>query len=219
MVGLVGFLASAFAVGLTGALSPGPLTTMAITEGARRGRWSGSWLSAGHGLVEGTLVVAIGLGLGNFLKQPIVGSIIGVAGGLFLLWAGWGLVSGAWRGQLSLQTASAEEAPFITRMGLVPAGVALSVSNPYWTLWWASVGAGMILTALQWGTLGLVMFYTVHWLTDFVWLSAMSFLTASGRGLMNDRVYRIILAACGLFLVAFSVYFVSSGLDLISQIH
>jgi threonine/homoserine/homoserine lactone efflux protein len=194
MAGLIGFLASAFAVGLTGALSPGPLTTFAITEGARRGRWSGSWLSAGHGLAEGTLVIAIGLGLGSFLKQPVVGSIIGVAGGLFLLWMGWGLVGGAWRGQLSLQAAPAAEPPFITR-------------------------TGMILTALQWGTLGLVVFYAVHWLTDLFWLSAMSFLTASGRGLMNDRVYRIVLAACGLFFIAFSVYFVSSGLDLISQIH
>ena len=139
--------------------------------------------------------------------------------GCFLLWIGWGLVSGAWRGQLSLQAATAAEVPLIGRMGLVPAGVALSISNPYWSLWWASVGAGMILTALQWGTFGLVMFYAVHWLTDFVWLSAMSFLTASGRGLMDDRVYRIVLGGCGLFLVAFSVYFVSSGLDLISQIH
>jgi len=219
MAGLVGFLASAFAIGLTGALSPGPLTTLAITEGARRGRWSGSWLSAGHGLVEGTLVVAIGLGLGSILKQPIVGSIIGIGGGLFLLWMGWGLVGGAWRGQLSLQTVTAAEAPFITRMGLVPAGAALSVSNPYWSLWWASVGAGMILTALQWGTLGLVVFYAVHWLTDFFWLSTMSFLTASGRGLMNDRVYRIVLVACGLFLMAFSAYFVVSGLGFINQIH
>jgi threonine/homoserine/homoserine lactone efflux protein len=212
MAGLTGFLASAFAISLTGAMSPGPLTTLAITEGARRGRWAGWWLSAGHGLIEGSLVVAIGLGLGSFLKQPMVGAFVGVGGGLFLMWMGWGLVSGAWRGQLSLQAATTAEAPAVTRLGLVPAGVALSLSNPYWSLWWGTVGAGLILTALEWGALGLVIFYLVHWLTDLVWLNLMSFLTASGRGLMNERIYRGVLMTCGLFLSGFSVYFVASGL-------
>jgi threonine/homoserine/homoserine lactone efflux protein len=212
MTGLAGFLASAFAISLTGAMSPGPLTTLAITAGARRGRWAGWRISAGHGLVEGSLVVAIGLGLGSVLEQPTVGAIIGVGGGLFLLWMGWGLVSGAWRGQLSLQATTAAEAPAVTRLGLVPAGVALSLSNPYWSLWWGTVGAGLILMALEWGALGLAIFYLVHWLTDVVWLNLMSFLTGSGRGLMNERIYRGVLMACGLFLSGFSVYFVASGI-------
>jgi threonine/homoserine/homoserine lactone efflux protein len=212
MAGLTGFLASAFVISLTGAMSPGPLTTLAITEGVRRGRWAGWWISAGHGLVEGLLVVAIGLGLGSFLERPTVGAIIGIGGGVFLLWVGWGLVSGAWRGQLSLQATTTAEAPTVTRLGLVPAGVALSLSNPYWSLWWGTVGAGLILTALEWGALGLAIFYVVHWLTDVAWLNLMSFLTGSGRGLMNERIYRGVLMACGLFLLGFSVYFVVSGL-------
>lgn len=227
MVGMVGFLASAFAVSLTGVMSPGPLTTLAITEGARRGRWAGWWLSVGHGLVEGTLVVAIGLGLGGFLQRPLVGAIIGVSGGLFLAWMGWGLVSGAWSGQLSLQAAATPgsarqgrrtEVPLVTRLGLMPAGVALSLSNPYWSLWWASVGAGLILTALEWGSLGLAVFYLIHWCTDVLWLNLMSFLTASGRGLMNERIYRGVLIACGLFLMGFSAYFVIGGLRFAGQV-
>lgn len=217
MISLIGFLASAFAISLTGALSPGPLTTMAITEGARRGRWAGWWLSAGHGLAEGGLVVAVGLGLGSFLKRPEVAAIIGAGGGLFLLWAGWGLVNGVWRGQISLKAASTADAPMVTRLGLVPAGIVVSLSNPYWSLWWASVGAGMILTALEWGVLGLVTFFIVHWLTDLLWLNLMSFLTASGRGLMNERIYRGVLLACGLFLMAFSLYFIISGLRFLNQ--
>ena len=54
----------AFAVlSLTGALSPGPLTTMAITEGARVGRWAGIRLALGHGLIEIPLVFAIATGI------------------------------------------------------------------------------------------------------------------------------------------------------------
>jgi threonine/homoserine/homoserine lactone efflux protein len=218
LIELLGFLASVFVISLTGAMSPGPLTTLAITEGARRGRWAGWWLSAGHGLIEGALVVAIGLGLGQVLRRPAVGAVIGVAGGLFLLWMGWGLARGAWRGQLSLRKARDADAPTVTRLGLVPAGAALSLSNPYWMLWWASVGAGMILTALEWGALGLIAFYVVHWFTDLVWLNLMSFLTASGRGLMSERVYRGVLVACGLFLVMFSLYFIVGGVRFVVQV-
>ena len=42
-------LATFFIISLTGALAPGPLTTMAIVEGSRRGKWSGARLAAGHG--------------------------------------------------------------------------------------------------------------------------------------------------------------------------
>jgi threonine/homoserine/homoserine lactone efflux protein len=212
MIELAGFLASTFVISLTGAMSPGPLTTLALSEGARRGRWAGWQLSAGQGLVEGALVVAIGLGLGNFLRQPVVGAVIGVVGGGFLIWMGWGLVSGAWRGSLSLAAAASGEAPAVTQLGLLPAGVALSVSNPYWSLWWASVGAGLILTALKWGVIGLAAFYLVHWLTDLGWLNLMSFLTASGRGLVNERIYRAVLLGCGLALIAFGGYFFVTGL-------
>jgi threonine/homoserine/homoserine lactone efflux protein len=217
-VKMMGFLSSAFAISLTGAMSPGPLTTLAITEGARRGRWAGWWLSAGHGLVEGVLVVAIGLGLEGFLRQPAVGAVIGIVGGLFLAWMGWGLVSGAWSGRLSLGAAATAEAPAVARLGLIPAGAALSLSNPYWSLWWASVGAGLILTALEWGALGLTVFFLVHWSTDFLWLNLVSFLTASGRGLINERVYRAMLIACGLFLLGFSAYFIIAGLRFAGQI-
>jgi threonine/homoserine/homoserine lactone efflux protein len=213
MIELAAFLASTFVISLTGAMSPGPLTTLALSEGARRGRWAGWQLSAGHGLVEGALVVAIGLGLGSFLRQRMVGAVIGVVGGAFLIWMGWGLISGAWRGSLSLAAAAGGEAPAITRLGLLPAGIALSISNPYWTLWWASVGAGLILTALKWGVLGLAAFYLVHWLTDLGWLNLMSFLTASGRGLVNERIYRGVLLSCGLALIAFGGYFFVTGLS------
>ncbi|MCX7668933.1 MAG: lysine transporter LysE, partial [Anaerolineae bacterium] len=46
-------------ISLSGALSPGPLTALAIGEGARAGRWAGTRLAIGHGLVEIPLVFAI----------------------------------------------------------------------------------------------------------------------------------------------------------------
>ncbi len=57
-------------ISFSGALSPGPLTAVAISEGARAGRWAGTKLALGHGLVEIPVVFAIAYGLGTFLRQP-----------------------------------------------------------------------------------------------------------------------------------------------------
>jgi threonine/homoserine/homoserine lactone efflux protein len=206
-----------FVVSLSGALSPGPLTTLSITEGARRGRWAGWWLSLGHLIVEAALVFAIAYGLGTWLKQPLIGAIIGLVGGAFLAWMGWGLLSGAWRHQLTLAAAKTDGAPRITRLGLVPAGIALSLGNPYWSLWWASVGAGFILSSQRWGMLGVAVIFIAHWIGDFFWLTGLGFLVGSGRRVMSEKVYRGILLACGAFLLIFSVYFIYSGIRFVVQ--
>ena len=200
-----------FVVSLSGALSPGPLTTLAITEGTRRGRWSGWWLSVGHCIVEAVLVFAIAYGLGTWLKHPLIGAIIGVVGGAFLAWMGWGLLSGAWRRQLTLAAAATADPPPVTRLGLVPAGIVLSVGNPYWSLWWATVGAGFILSSQQWGLVGVAVVFMIHWLSDLLWLTGLGFLVGSGRRLMSENVYRGVLLVCGAFLILFSAYFIYSG--------
>jgi threonine/homoserine/homoserine lactone efflux protein len=204
-----------FLVSLSGVLSPGPLTTLSITEGARRGRWSGWWLSLGHAIAEALLVGAIAYGLGKWLTQPLVGMVIGLTGGAFLAWMGWGLLGGAWRRQLTLASAVAADAPGITRLGLVPAGIALSVGNPYWSLWWVSVGAGFILSSQRWGWLGVLVIFIVHWLGDFLWLTGVGFLVGSGRRVMSEGIYRVVLLLCGAFLILFSAYFIYSGIGFI----
>lgn len=208
------FAALFFFVSLTGSLSPGPLTTLAITEGVRRGRWSGWWLSLGHAVIEAALVLAVVYGLGPWLKHPPVGAVIGLVGGGFLAWMGWGLLSGAWRRQLTLSAVTATDAPGVTRLGLIPAGIAVSLGNPYWSLWWASVGAGFLLASQKWGWVGIIVVFLAHWLSDLLWLTGLGFFFGSGRQLMNEGIYRGALLTCGVFLIFFSAYFFYEGIGI-----
>jgi len=215
---LAGIFLTSLLVSLSGAMSPGPLSALAFTEGPRFGQWTGTRLAVGHGLVEGPLVLAIAFGLGYWLHKPVVGAVIGIFGGAVLAWMGWTMVVSAWRGQLSLRQLSEEKTPGALRLGLVPAGMLLSVSNPFWSLWWASIGAGFIFASQKYGFLGLAVFYTAHWLTDFLWLTLLSFLTASGSRVIGDRLYRALLIGCGLFLLAFSLYFFYAGVRFATRI-
>ncbi len=202
-------------VTFSGALSPGPLTAMALSEGVRAGRWSGTKLAVGHALVEFPLVLAIAFGLGQFLQQPLVNGIVALFGGAVLLWMGYGLISGVLRKQLSLHAATTAPAPAMLRYGQVPGGLALTVTNPYWSLWWASLGATYVArtAALAPGLLPVTGLWITHWLIDLLWLGGLSVLVASGRRLIGDRAYRGVLLACGVFLAGFALFFLWSGVQ------
>jgi threonine/homoserine/homoserine lactone efflux protein len=214
---MIPLLSTFFLISLTGALSPGPLTTMAITEGARRGKWSGWWLSLGHGVSEGTLVVVLSafiiFGQESLLALPLATRVIAVAGGAFLTWMGWGLLNGAWRGRLSLAAATGMTKGSRSDTALVSKGVLFSVSNPYWWVWWVVVTPVFIREAMLWSVLGVVLLFSIHWLSDVLWLTGLSYLTGSGRSLVGERLYRWVLIGCGAALVFFGLFFAIAGLQ------
>ncbi len=198
-------------VGFSGAMMPGPVTTLIVTESARRGFIAGPLISIGHSLLEMLMVVALYFGLGDLLKQNAVAGMIGLLGGLFLLWMGWDIVRSARAGKVSLAALEGTPGKGSSRNPVV-AGVLTSVANPYWILWWATVGAAALITFRSFGVAGIVAFYVAHSLADWVWNNVIAFVVATGRRAMTDQVYRAILMVCGVFLVALSVYFVVSGL-------
>ncbi len=213
MLDLLPLYATFMLISLSGALSPGPLTALAISEGVRAGRWAGTGLALGHGLVEIPLAFAIAYGLGAWLQRPLVGGLVALTGSLVLLWLGYGLVAGTLRGQLSLAAAAAAPAPAALRFGHIPGGVIFTVTNPYWSLWWATLGASYLarVTALNGSAFAVGGLALTHWLTDLGWLGGLSLLVGSGRRLFGERGYRAVLLGCGVFLLGFGVYFATVG--------
>lgn len=195
-------------VGLSGAATPGPLLMVNITEVARRGFWAGPAVALGHSLLELVTVLLLSLGLSQVLQTGAVPGLVGLLGGLFLLWMGQGIIRSAASLSLSATVAAARHEP---RSGPVLAGITASLSNPYWLVWWATVGASLMLTSLTLGFLGLVVFYLGHISADFAWYTFVGAIVATGRRLMTDRVYRGLLVACALFLLALGGFFILSG--------
>ena len=162
-------------------------------------------------MLELAMVIALFFGLGDVLKQNVVAGFIGLMGGLFLLWMGWGILKSAWRGEVSL-TLAANGRTLGASSNPVVQGVLTSISNPYWLLWWATVGAASLITFRAYGVAGIVAFYIGHTLADWVWNNTVAFIVATGRRLMSDKVYRAILIVCGGFLILLSLYFVTAGI-------
>jgi threonine/homoserine/homoserine lactone efflux protein len=194
-----------FIIGFSGAMMPGPMLTVTIREAARRGFWAGPLVVVGHGLLELALVLALVLGLGVFFTRPGFMGVVGLLGGAILLWMAWGMFRGL--GSLSLTL----EAATPGRGSPVVGGVLTSLSNPYWTLWWATVGLSYVTLTAGTGWKGTAAFFTGHVLSDFVWYSLVSGILHFGRKFLSDRVYRCLVGGCALILVYFGAAFVRPG--------
>jgi threonine/homoserine/homoserine lactone efflux protein len=208
---MIELLSTFFIISLSGALSPGPLTTMSIAEGSRGSKWSGWWLALGHGLAEATYVALIALllwlGRDALLQQPLIAGLIALVGGGFLVWMGWSLVSTAWRRQLNLSGQVTQK----TRYSLIPTGIFFSLSNPFWWIWWALITPLYLRQSFAWGVVGVALIFLVHWLTDVGWLTGLSWLTGSGHALFNQNVYRWLMLGCGAALGFFGFSFIMAG--------
>jgi threonine/homoserine/homoserine lactone efflux protein len=199
---------TAWVVGFSGAMMPGPLLTVTISESARRGAKAGPLLMIGHAILELVLVIALVAGLQKYLSNKAFVTVVSILGGVFLLWMGYGMVRDAWLGKVSLDlTVDGKRAV----MGPVLAGILVSLSNPFWTIWWVTIGLNYITNAWVHGIAGLAFFFTGHILADFTWYGMVSLAVAKGKRFMNDRTFRIIIGCCGLFLIGLAGVFIKNG--------
>jgi len=201
---------STFVITLSGALSPGPVLTATISEVMKRGFWAGPLIMLGHAILEICLLVAIIAGLARWLTLPEVMATLGVVGGFLLVAMG---VHMAMTAKATVEKALNNSGDSCMAIrGPVLTGIITSISNPYWTLWWATIGLGLAATALKLGTAGIVSFYAGHILSDLAWYSIVSAAVASGRRICPPWVYRGLFVFCGLVLVGLGTFFGSTGI-------
>jgi threonine/homoserine/homoserine lactone efflux protein len=207
MLTFLTIFASSFVIALSGAMMPGPLLTATIGESSRRGFMAGPLMIVGHGILELALVIALLLGLAPFLNQDRVFAGIALAGAGILIWMAVGMFRSLPSLSLSFDTSEQQ------RGHLVLSGVLMSLANPYWTIWWATIGLGYILHCMRFGAWGIFFFFAGHILADLAWYALISGAVAKGRRFLNDRLYRGVIGGCAGFLVVFAGYFVYSGVN------
>lgn len=204
---LIAILSSSFLIALSGALMPGPLLTVTVSESTQRGAIAGPLMIMGHGILELVLVLALLSGLAPFLKRDDVFIAIALAGGCILFW----MAISMFRSLPALRLDFSAEKP--RPKNLVMAGILMSLANPYWTIWWATIGLGYILHSMKFGVAGVIAFFIGHILADLAWYAFISFSVAKGRTFFSDKIYRRLIAVCAFFLVIFAGYFFYSGIE------
>ena len=188
-------------VALSGALMPGPLLTAVIYESARLGPKSGPLMILGHAILEIFMVAFIILGFSKFVHNAFAFRIIAVLGAVILFYFGIRMILSLPRLSLETHNVTAKSA------NLVFSGITVSIANPYWAIWWLTIGLGLVLAAQKQGLLAVVIFFLGHILADFGWYGAISLSVSKGKRFISQRVYQGIIFFCALALIGFALWF------------
>jgi threonine/homoserine/homoserine lactone efflux protein len=196
---LLTFLFTVVCISISGVMSPGPVTTVTITMGARN-RHAGMLIGLGHGLLEIPLMVLIVLGADKLLAARPFQIVIGLAGGVVLIL----MASQIWRDSCKpMET----EAPATTGRGPVATGFILSAGNPFFLIWWGTVGLGLATRAKGLGILAFVLFTITHIMCDVIWLEVLSQASFRGARVLSSRTFSYVLRACAFALAWFAGVF------------
>ncbi len=219
-VNLGAILLSSFFVGLSGAMMPGGLLIVNINETIKGGLSGGLLAITGHALIELLAVVGLALGLGSILGKPVVVGTIAMAGGALLAWMALDTAKTSRTAELAISleepgTSSPDIVSTTGRFGPLAAGSLATVSNPYWALWWTSVGATYVAMAMEQGSAALGAFYVGHIASDYAWYFIVSLALVTGRKLISQKVYKGLLLAGSAFLGILAIYFMWSGAKLL----
>lgn len=204
--------ASSFIIGLSGAMMPGPLLAVTIRHASVRGFSAAPLLVLGHAVLEASLVCLLLFGLMEWIRGDMAIIAIALLGSAMLLRMAAGMAREV--GTLRLDAADRGGPPGRPdgrsgSGGLRPVidGIVTSASNPYWSLWWATIGLGYLLLSRGQGWRGVLAFFSGHILSDAAWYLFVGAAVSAGRGWFTDRIYRGVVGACAVFLVFFALTF------------
>jgi threonine/homoserine/homoserine lactone efflux protein len=207
-------LSLSFVVALSGAVMPGPLLTYTVAKtvaSTRRGFLTGLWVTLGHAVLEAALIIALLLGISELLRIRAVLLALGAAGCAVLLYMGAGLIREALRKRtpdLDPDKAGGGGASALRRLPPVLGGALISMSNPYWWIWWVTVGSAFMLrfelSLARWPAL--TAFFLGHEAGDLAWYLAVSSLLHWGRRRISGGVFQGLFLACGVLIIAFGLY-------------
>lgn len=195
-------LIMAFTIGLTGALAPGPTLVATVNSSLECGWTAGPKVAAGHALVEILVFLIIVGGMAVAMQQ--YSHYIALIGGLALIAFGILTVKESRCAKMVSPKGQTVGNPYL-------AGILTSAANPYFWIWWLSIGSAMVIDGLGGGILMAALFLIGHWFADFGWFTLVSTSLDRGKGILSEANYRRILAACGGFLMLFGLYYISSA--------
>ena len=194
----------------SGALAPGPLFFANVSLGLDHGAKSGLYFSIGHSIVEFPLILLLSYGLLSVLNAVYIKTFIGLAGGVTLIF--FGLLQ--LRSSYKFRSAALNNEYKKRRLSNpLLIGVLLTGLNPFFIIWWLTVGAQLIYLSLALASLlGVLIVFLFHVWIDYAWLITTAYLARKGKMIINSKIYRVILFFFGIVLIYFGIHFILSSI-------
>ena len=198
-------LLSVVVISFSGVMMPGPMFAVTLTK-SYRSMWAGTQISIGHAVIEVPLILLIYFGFARFFQNISVQLVLSILGGGMIIWLGINMFRA--RAEVVQRGKDLPYNAFI-------AGIITSGLNPFFLVWWATIGSMLVMRFLGFGTTGLIVFIVVHWLCDLVWLSLLSNIVYRTHSFWGRKFQEWLFIACSLLLIGFGGWFLVSGIQLV----
>ncbi|MDD1674068.1 MAG: LysE family translocator [Methanomicrobiales archaeon] len=195
--------------GISGVVSPGPVTFLVIQQSVQRGVRGGLLVTAAHTLVGFVLFLVIAFSGARIFFQTMAFQLYaGLIGGIALLVMGGLMIRAPAAHKIApdpVPLSGAGHSPFV-------GGIIVSIANPQVFLWWGTVGTTLIGEAYALaGGVGLAAWSCGGIAMVFCWYGGISFLIARGAGRFSAGWVRHISRASGILFLAMGVWFIAGS--------
>ncbi|UCH43927.1 MAG: LysE family transporter [Dehalococcoidales bacterium] len=182
----------------------GPMFAVTVAK-SYKSQSAGMKIALGHAIVEIPLILLIYFGFAQFFQENLVQFVLSILGGGILIWLGIAMFRA--RTEVVQKGQDLAYNPFV-------AGIVTSALNPFFILWWATIGSVLIMNSLEFGITGFALLVPVHWLCDLAWLSLVSVLIYRTQALWDIKFQQGLFIVCSLLLIGFGGWFLVSGLQI-----
>ncbi len=191
-------------VSTSGVLSPGPLFFTNVMYGGKYGYKAGLMCSYGHTIVELPLILLLAFGVLSLEIFPSFKPVISIIGGTTLIVFAIMQVLSAIRKKNQVAMPSSRNPLYM--------GMIFSALNPFFILWWLTIGMKLITDALVLASmLGLAFMFLTHIWMDYVWLISIAHMAKKGVKIIG-KYYTVLLIALAGVLIYFGANFIVEGL-------
>jgi len=197
-------LLSVAVISLSGVMMPGLMFGVTLVK-SLKSPWAGVKIALGHAIIEVPLTLVIYFGFARFFENTVVQFVLSILGGGMIIWLGINM----FRTRVEMVHGS-KDLPYNAFI----AGILTSALNPFFWLWWATIGSMLVMKFLDFGIMGLAVFIVVHWLCDLVWLSFVSNLVYRTHSLWGRKFQEGLFVTGSLLLVGFGIWYTVSGVQL-----
>tara|TARA_B000000477_G_scaffold20122_1_gene17273 strand:+ start:3215 stop:3835 length:621 start_codon:yes stop_codon:yes gene_type:complete len=206
MSNIIEFAIIVIIISASGVMSPGPLFAANITYGLKQGTKAGIKIAIGHSLVELPLVILLGIGILSLEIFPEFKTIISILGAITLFVFAFIQIKSTLKKNEKSET-KLKQGPIIT-------GVLLSALNPFFIIWWLTIGLKLISDAMAiWAFIGILIVFVLHIWMDFVWLGSTAFLISKSKKIISNTNYKIIMLALSAILIYFGITFLTDVIN------
>ncbi|NOS62589.1 MAG: LysE family transporter [Nitrosarchaeum sp.] len=198
---IIEFAVTVIIISASGVMAPGPLFAANIAYGLQGGGKAGIKMAVGHTIVELPLVILLGIGVFSFEIFPEFRTLITILGAITLF---------VFAGIQIKTTLQMKETTFNLKHNAVLTGITLSALNPFFIIWWLSIGFKLISDAmLIWTFVGIIVVFLLHIWMDFVWLYSVACIASKSAKILSNKNYKILMIGLSVMLIYFGISFIT----------